>query len=583
MVHKFAQFAAIALVVLLVSCGGGGSGSDGNSGITGPVAQASAGSPMSKARVVFKSLADSTSASGTADDDGAVAIPQSGLTYPAIAQAISANGNLIYYGYVASASQKNAPINPLTTLTLAIASGGNPRNITSVAQLSAAKSLSAAQSDLKSIFSNILSRYGVATNTDLLTTNLVQDHTGLDLILDSIAVNLDPSGNPVICNKLTASCRTLNLSSLNTSAIPFSDADYASLQQVPFDTCSRAIGNLTLATLTNDVALYDNQFVHSGINAAQFRSNFAQAYSGLNLKFNQPLYVGKDGFNNFLFRFSVMDVSGRHLADMVMPMKMSGARCLLAGNQLPFNIGVSSTIFKQERVDGTNNPNAVTTGADAGLYFQVSGISSSSAPYQGSEINSVTFDYCDAQNACSSLVTMTKAPSNSGFYFPSGEIPFLKYSSAGLSSNSFYNGNANPIRVTFKTANNSVVNPSIYIRPNGGYIAPDVVQGLALPSVTNVTTILSTGSNLSSPTFNFTTSAGIVVGGLRLNHGPHTAQVSGTTQMVLTSTSGSATISDSITSSTDTYRSLTLTGAVPGGLAAITVKYVWSPQCTGCT
>lgn len=582
MTYSNVKFFVLSVCLLLGSCGGG-SGSGTGSVVSGPVAQASAGSPMSKSRVLFKSLVDSSNASGTADDDGAVAIPQNGVTYPAIAQAISANGGLVYYGYVGSATQKNAPINPLTTLILAIASGGNPRSINTVSQLSAAKSLSAAQSDLKQIFSNILSRYGVVANTDLLTTNLVQDHTGLDLILDSIAVNLDPLGNPVICNKLTSSCRTLNLASLDTASLPFTDADYTSLQQVPFDTCSRVIGNLTLSELTSSVALYDSQFVHSGATAAQFRSNFSQAYSGLNLKFNQALYIGKDGFDNFLFRFSVMDVNGRYITDMVMPMKMSGARCVLAGNQLPFNIGVSSTIFKQERVDGTSNPNAVTGGADAGLYFQVSGISSLSAPYMGTEIKSVIFDYCAAQNSCTSLVTMTKAPTNSGFYFPTGEIPFLKYSAINLNSSSFYNGNPNPIRVTFRDANNATVNPPVYLRPNGGFISTAVVQNLTLPAVTNASSILATGVNLSSPTVNFTTNSGIVVGGLRLNHGPYTAQVNGTTQMALTSSSGSVVVNDTITTTTDTYRSLTLTGSIPGGLGAITIKYVWSPLCDGCT
>ena len=113
--------ASITLSAALIACGSGGGST------TTPVAagmvQASAGSPISSAKVLFTSLADSTSYTSTADSKGNISIPQAGVSYPAIVSATSLDGSLTYYGYIASSTQQTAPVNPITSLILALASG----------------------------------------------------------------------------------------------------------------------------------------------------------------------------------------------------------------------------------------------------------------------------------------------------------------------------------------------------------------------------------------------------------------------------------------------------------------------------
>jgi hypothetical protein len=571
--------ASITFAAALVACGGGG-GSSSSTPVAAGVVQASAGSPISSAKVLFTSLSDSTSYNTTADSQGNISIPQTGVTYPAIVSATSLDGSLTYYGYIASSTQQTAPVNPITSLILALASGRNPSAITSASQLTDS-SMTTAKSNAQAIFANILSAYSIPSTTDLLSANFTQNHTGLDLLLDTMSMSIDAQGNSVLCSKISGACKNVSAVSPNTTAIAYSSADATALSQTPLSQCFATINGFSIGTLTSNANLYSASFLTNGQSASQYMASMASLYSGVSVSFNVPLYVGKDGNGNYLFKFSIVDsTSNKFLANALMPFNLDASgNCVLVGNQLPFSISVTSQILNQSRVDGTSNPNAITIGAVTGLYFQASG--SSTPTYQGVAVKALSFDYCDANASCTHLVDMGKGATNNGFYFANNPVPILSYSSVGLTSANFYNGNPNPIKVTLKDANGIAIGNPQYLKVTGRFIADSELSAITIPSISNATALLTTSTDIVSPVINYTTNSGLVATYASLSHGLVSGQVSGTTQMILSPISGSTTFTDTI-SATDTYRSLILNSNIPGG-GIMRVKYVWSPTCTGCT
>jgi hypothetical protein len=586
----FTRFSCTALcalslsvaTVLVTACGGGGSSAN-PPNVTGGVVQASAGSPIGNAKITFTSLSDSTTVSASADSVGNIGIPQTGLSYPAIVQATSLDGQLTYYGYIASSSQATAPVNPITSLILALASNGNPSAITSAAQLTDA-AMATAKSNASAIFANILTAYNVPSGTDLLITNFAQNHTGLDLLLDTMSMQIDALGNSVLCSKINGACKTITASAPNTTAIAYSAQDATALAQAPLSKCFATISGFSLSSLTTDAALYSASFLNNGQAASQYMSSTATAYSGLSVSFNTPLYIGQDGNGNYLFKFSIVDsTSNKFITNTAMPFNLdAGGNCVLVGNQLPFAVTVSSLVLNQVRVDGTSNPSAVTNGAVTGLFFQAGGSSIVQAVYQGVAVKTLSFDYCDLNANCTPLVDMQKGATNNGFYFAGNPVPLLSYSSVGMTSANFYNGNANPIKVTFKDASGNAIGNPINLKVNGRFISDTELASITVPSITNATALLSTATDLVSPTINYATNSGFVVTSATLTHGAFTGQTAGTAQMILSRTSGSTVINDTINATTDTYRSLVLGSNIPGG-GIMRTKYVWSPLCASCT
>ena len=578
MTWLFRVFPLLCATWLLSSCGMGALSGNGQ-------IQALTGAPMSNAKVSIQSLVDGSTTTSTADDDGLVNMPRTGVTYPALVRATSASGGLSYFGYIKSSSQSQVPVNPISTLILTLAAGGHPSAITSPLSDSA---LQQAKSKLSQIFANVFSQFGVNPNLDFLANNIAADHTGIDLILDSISISVGATGDPLICSKVNAACASLSLASLSTTAFPFSAQDYQSLSQVPVAACSNLLHGLSTNAVTGDAALYDSGFLHSGLNAAGFMAQFAQQYSGLNVKFRQPTYQGRDGNGNFIFSFLILDSQGNYLSSMSLPVKLdTGARCVAVGNQLPFNISLTSLVLNQVRVDGTSNANATTNGPQAGLYFAAGGNGTTVRDvYQGTQIQSLVFDYCDGATptpVCVPLVTLYKAGNNDGFYFSGGQIPLLSYTTAGLTRASFYNGNPNPVRVRLRDASDNTVGSPLYLRVQGAFISDTEVASLNLPAISNASALLNSASATSDPMISYTVNDPFVVSGVSLAHGAYTGQVASTTQMILSGRSGSASIAGAtITPATDSYRSLTLRASVAGTNTQVQLKYVWSTGCPGC-
>lgn len=585
-------------LALLVACGGGGGGgsSSNNSGSSNSAQagiSAADGAAMAYGVVSINSLVDNTTYSGTADISGYLSIPTSGVTYPAIVKAQSLSGNKVNYGYITSSSQTNVPVNPISTLILSIASSGNPATITSTNQLSPT-SIATAKTAVNTIFSNIFQAFAVSSSTDLLTTNFPTNHTGLDFILDALNVKFDALGNPTVCTKLLNTCKTLNLSNLDTTAISITQNEINSLTSAPIATCSNSIKAFTSTSLTTDTSIYASDFLNSGLDAAGYRQAMSSRLGNLSANFNNPTFIGTDPNNNFVFAFDYFNsANNQYVGTFSMPFKLNGSNCVMAGDQLPFWIQATSQITVQTRVDGSSDAAVTTSTPVRGINFRAGGDGFGGTSVQNTvtvngspvTVQTLQFYMCDANNSCTNrLMDMTKGSNNNGYYFTPNNvntIPVVSYASAGINSaDSFYNGNPNPILVKMLDGSSNVLR-QVRLKIRGGFISASEMNAITLPSVTNAQTVLSTNSTLANPSLNINIPSGIVVQGLSLASGPMTGQVTSTSKYVMGTSTSSFTISRTIDSSSD-YRSLQMNANTTSG-TPISIKYVWSPTCTGCT
>ena len=587
--------------VSLISCGGGASGPDlsKNQSDTGQVPVqgifAADGSPMAYGAVTISSLVNSSTSSATADVNGNTPIPASGITYPALVKVISVSGNKVNYGYIADSAQTVVPVNPLSTLVIAIASGGNPAAVTSTSQLSAS-ALGSAKTSVNTIFSGIFSAFSVSPTIDLLRTNFSTNHTGLDLILDAMNIKFGVTGNPTICTKLQNTCKTLDLAQLDTTPLTISASEVTQLNSVPIATCSGVINGLTSTSITSDASLYASDFLQSGLSGAQYRTSLASKFGTNSATFHSPIFIGTDFSNNFVFQFDYLNAATHeYVGSMSLPFKLEANRCVMAGDQLPFWIQVTSQITAQTRVDGTNSPAVTTASPVRGLDFRAGGdglggqtVQNTLIPAGGGSpvtIATLQFYLCNANDNCSQhLMDMVKGSTNNGYYYiVNGEntIPVVSYTSAGINSaGTFYNGNPKPILVKMLDANGTVQR-TVRLRVRGGFITAAEMSAIAMPSITNAQTILSTQSTIINPSLAMSIPTGTVVQSLSLSSGLMIGQVTTTSKFVMSSQSGSTTIPRTLDAATD-YRSIFMGASTTGGIP-MSLKYVWSPTCTGCS
>jgi hypothetical protein len=564
--------------------------------VTPGTVSASDGAAMSYAAINFVSLIDNTKISLTADVNGAVSVPSSGLTLPALVKATSLDGTKINYGLLSASNQTTVPVNPLSTLVLTIAAGADPSSITSVSQITQ-QSLQSANSSVNSIFQTVFSKLGVSNSVNLLTTSFSTNHTGLDLVLDSMSVIFDASGNPTLCTKISNSCKILNLGNLDTTPINITQQQLALINSVPLVACSQFINALSSNSFSSYTSsLFDAGFLNSGLNAQQYSSAMSNKLGSINATFNTPIYLGQDANNNYLFQFYVFNNTLKEYAGtQTMQFKLNGSNCVMAGDQLPFSFKVTSQITYYTRVSGSfggvSNPAAVssvvTSTPISGIYFNVGGdgFGDSNAldvvNSNGSAvtIQTVKFYFCDSNNNCNNhLIDLTKGYTNNGFYYtPNGvnSLPLVDYASVGITSAaSFYNGNANPIQVQMFDGNNNLIQTS-YLKLKGGFVSQNDLQAINLPSVTNAQTILNTQVDLQNPQLNINIPSGTLVQSASLTNGPSNGTPTTTNMFVLSSSSLNLTINKTISASNDSYRSIMLNGSTTNG-KPISVKYVFS-------
>jgi hypothetical protein len=599
------RYIALLFSLILFGCGGGG-GSNGSNGSnpsassSGIVIGATDGSAMSYASITVTSLVDTTSSNVTADANGNINAPTN-VTYPALVKAQSLSGGKVNYGYISSGSQTQVPVNPLSTLILSIASNGNPALITSTNQLTAS-SITQAKNSVNSIFSSIFQSFGVS-GVDLLASNFTANHTGIDLILDAVSISFDTSGNPTLCTKIFNACKVFSLSALDTTPITLSASELSAIRNAPFASCSQLLGGLTSTSISSNSSLYSSNFLNSGLNSTNFMQAMTAKFNGISANFLNPTYLGTDANNNYVFQYDLYNTTTNQFAGRsTIPVNVVGGNCVLVGDQLPFWIQVGSQIVGVVRVDSTHNANgsAVETGGSAnnpnlvvGLKFSGGGDGMGGNSVQDTvtvngspvTIQKTNFSFCNSLSICSSLISMTKSYSGTGYYYTPGgvnTIPVESYSAAGITSPSlYYNSNTAPIKVDLLDSNNAI-QKTVNLRVSGTYINSNGLSGASLPSVSNATSILSTNSLLVNPTLTLNIPSGMTVQSVTLSSGPSNGTVTNVTQMVLSSSNTNQTVTKTIDPSTDTYRSITINGNTHSGIP-FSIKYVYAPSCSGCT
>ena len=603
----FKALCSAAITLSLLACGGGGgsssSGSTAGTSTTSSAAiQASDGAPMAYSKVHVASLVDATTFDGTTDLNGSVAIP-SNVTYPALVSVQAFNGYKVNYGYIASNSMQSVPVNPITTLIITFAFGNNPSLINS-SNAPTSSALTTANTLVNSLFQNIFNAFNISPSQNLLTTTFTENHTGIDIILDSLSIKYDNSGNPSLCVKASNQCTTFQANASSITPFNISPTTVTTINSIPLSQCSSLLSGLTSSTITTNAGLYASNFLSSGLNSSQYMSKLANRLNGMTATLVNPIFQNIDFNGNYVFQFDIANAANQYGGTLTMPVNMQNGSCVLVGDQLPFKISVNSSFVYDARVSSTGSLDtstypAVSTPLTAGIIVGAGGdgFGNTSFPdtYNGTTIAQITLDFCD-QSMCSSpsnttpIFSMVKSYNNSGYYYTpnnTNTIPLKSYTSLGINSRTqFYNGNSNPIRVRmYSCQNNNCNTPQLllttFIPIIGEYISSSDISSIQLPTVTNAGSILGTQTSTSTAqTLQLNTSTGLIIQSISMttvNSTVNNGVETDTSIYVLGNSSTSVTINQPINANgtADSYRSISINGNSSTGLP-FNVKYVYS-------
>lgn len=197
--------AALMAMVVMSGCGGGGESGGGAANMVTGVA--AAGSPL----VGTVSLKDSSapakvSSPVTIGADGTFAINVDGMKPPFILKAQGAVGSTNYTLYSFAPGTGIANINSFAHIAVSMASGGlDPATIYAASSAGTMQTISSklpvAITDIQNKLQVLLALYDVA-KIDLVASNFIANHTGLDEVLDMVSVDLS-AGVITIRNKAT--------------------------------------------------------------------------------------------------------------------------------------------------------------------------------------------------------------------------------------------------------------------------------------------------------------------------------------------------------------------------------------------
>jgi hypothetical protein len=183
------------LVLLLTSCGSVENGSTGSASVSGIAA---AGAPIVGQVFLVDANGEAAASSPvTIGNDGNFTIDVSGLTAPFFLQAIGKprGSDTTMTLFSATPSAGTANVNPLSTVIVAVASGGeNPATVfsdpVSHAGSITTTSLQNATSSMRTMISQILADFGAAT-IDPIRDSVPANAEGLDALFDTVSFQLD--------------------------------------------------------------------------------------------------------------------------------------------------------------------------------------------------------------------------------------------------------------------------------------------------------------------------------------------------------------------------------------------------------
>ena len=571
--------AVIAISAFLISCSGGGGSSSVVSDIeiTG---QALTGAPMSNAVVSYMipdpyTYAGTWTSIGTADASGNFKISSSTIKkygYPLLIRAVSIDGSKTHYGLLGDSTQSQLSINPLTSIQIILATNSTPDAAYKTKLTTNA--LSTAKVKLDSVFANVFSAAGYTTQSDYFSHTFSPNHTGLDLILDSVDVGIMLGGKINLTNKITG--QNVTISQGSSGALPFTAADITSMVGVPIQACSTVLEGLTSSKLLTNDNIYASNFLDSGLTKDSFRAYIRNIVSSVSqFQIGAPVFAGVDANGSYIFNFNIVNLNTRdYLASFEIPMTWVSSTndCRLIGNQFPFEMYVQPIIRKLARTDGVSSANV--TEKTKGVEIKVAG-----EPFQntlnGTVIAKAKVELCDASNSCQLMADLI-APSGSGTFELANQNLGFHYVIPNPSF-SLFNTLPNPIRIKLMDASDNVL-ATYFTRSKGVPFTDEEFNAITMPIVRNANSVI--GSQASS----------ILVSGEKLMYdngstvltsihvGTRNGQAStDNTKLILSDAPGEINVPlQDVTNAN--YRAIWLNGQLPGRAGKVITKYIWAPQ-----
>ena len=594
----------------IVGCGGGGGGGDrpstvsggggstvsggGSSTVSGDggsvnvravyttnAGSAAIGAAMSNASISIQPLPanPSTEVLLTADDAGLFTVPST-VTIPALVKATSANGKYTYYGYIKSAGDSGIPVNPITTVLLTLASGGNPSAITSAISDAA---LADAQTKTLTLFKHLLTATNQSSAIDFLSKTFTTDHTGLDLILDSVGIQLSATGNLIVLNKLTGVMTNIDPS--NITPIGFDTTAFSRMTTAPIQLCANFLNGLTSQTLTTDTSIYDVNFLDSGRSRDVLMAELRDTAPSDGFKVSMPIFAGFDSNGNLTFNMQLGTTAKEYIYDYRLTVKKHATlnKCVLAGDLYPFEITIQPAIKTTIRMDGLTS-NEVTKFAGLEIYVGAhSDWNFASNSIGSTPIKSARVDVCNSADVCTNLATLTNpGGAAKGIFEIDGQsannyLKILQNSNVNL-----FTDISNPIKITFfssisapLTGNTNSIGV-VYTRSSAPVFSAAEAAALRMPTVSNASILTGT---LSNPTLLWNSDSA-VISELSVLSSTISGIFEGKWKLILKKGTGSTTFAFSDRGSP--YRSISISAHIPNRPGMLETKYIWAPTCSGC-
>jgi hypothetical protein len=599
---KLIFFASLSVTILLVACGaglgstsacldiggaGGSSACSNSSSSTSPyvgTGSATMGAPMSYANIVIQPLGSNSQPLTTkADINGAFEIKNIS-SFPILVTATSTSGESVQYGYIKSSSQTTVAANPITTLVITLANNGNPDSITTPLSDNA---INQAHADAKVVLNKFLLEVGEANTNDFTAKIFNTDHTGLDLLLDSLGFSINANGKTIITNRLTGIQKQIDRN--NLTEIQLEESSKLILRQLPLSLCSNMLTSLTSDQLINDDSLFSPDFLLNGATKTVVRETISNLSADGQIIITTPSFNGLDENENLVFDLSILKSSNKKYIGKLSAavQKINGQNsCVFIGNQLPFRISVEPTVRSMIRLDGyTNN----TTNKMYGVGISVGAYYSdyyTSNHINGVLIRSAKVEVCDRNDSCQLLAKLQNSETRATFSIQENNTP---HNILANPSFSLFTDTATPIKIslfssaTAPTIGNVGLLKVTRTRAVGDLFTSAEVEKIVMPTITNssaITDASNSGSITNIVNLNFNSGSGIVSYSSALSEG-NGLFISNEGPLILKKGTGSFTME--LTNPTNIgYRSLTINAPQLNRPGAVETKYLWSPNCNGC-
>lgn len=586
------RFAAATLVIL-ASCGGGADVGSDSDRLAPPAAsssgQAAVGAAMSNAALGFLSLADGSIREGVTDAQGLFEVPAD-LRAPVLVQATSANGAYMHFGYMRERGQHVA-VNPITTTLIALAAERHPSSISAALT---PDQLERGQAAVATAFGPVLSATQVPASTDFLVARFSTNHTGLDLVLDSIGIQLMADGSVILTNKINGARQAATPATVEP--LPFDAATVAQMADLPIGLCADTLESMTSQQLASDTGAYAASFLDSGQSLATYMHLMATAAGSSAFRLSMPVFAGVDANGNMVFTaMQINAASGQYISDATLTVDRNAAgRCVIVGNQYPFTVSVQPAIKQLIRVDGLSGlANHEVVPALNGLEIRIgaadngTAVNTTTGASGGEQIRSVRVDACSPGGPCVNLATLHSQdkPTNKGsFRIDGSAYDFMDM--MPVPAVNLLTGSPNPIKVTFFGTASAPSDPAddtgrvgspLYAKVGGPAFSASEFAATVVPTVKDVSYLQSFTDR---PAVEYDAGTGTLRTVVFLSQGG-SQPLKSVQVLVMKPGTGTVTAPSSADYENASYRSLTLGARIPSRAGTIQTKYLWAPGSPG--